>query len=63
MGFLLTRGKILAEPAGATAVAGLMEGLIPLDNTGTVVVVISGGNVDRGVIIDSLQSGDPLRTP
>ena len=45
MGFILERSKLLVEPAGAAAVAGLLSGRIPLDD-GPVVAVLSGGNVD-----------------
>jgi threonine dehydratase len=43
---LLSYSKLLAEPAGAAAVAALMTGKIPVDRGGQVVAVISGGNVD-----------------
>jgi threonine dehydratase len=46
MAWALERQKIVLEPAGATALAGLMSGRFPVD--GTAVVVCSGGNVPRG---------------
>ena len=45
MAFVLERTKLLVEPAGAAAVAGLLSGRIPLQD-GPVVAVLSGGNVD-----------------
>lgn len=46
MSVLLTRAKILAEPAGATATAALLARRIPSVDGHQVVAVISGGNVD-----------------
>jgi threonine dehydratase len=43
---LLTRAKLLAEPAGAAAVAAILAGRIPFRTRERVVAVISGGNVD-----------------
>jgi threonine dehydratase len=45
MRMLLERAKALAEPAGAAGLAALLAGKIPVAGK-TVVVVISGGNVD-----------------
>jgi threonine dehydratase len=46
MGFLAERQKIMAEPAGAAAVAALLEGAAGSLPDGPVVAVVSGGNVD-----------------
>jgi threonine dehydratase len=47
MRLLLERTKLLAEPAGAAGLAAVLSGRVgPI--TGTVVVVLSGGNVDLG---------------
>ncbi len=46
MELLLSRGKLLTEPAGAAGVAALLAGKIPVDGGGPVVAVLSGGNVD-----------------
>lgn len=43
---LLAYTKVLAEPAGAAGVAGLLSGAIPVPHGSRVAVVISGGNVD-----------------
>jgi threonine dehydratase len=46
MRLLLERCKLLAEPAGAAAVAALLAGRIPEAAGRRVVAVLSGGNVD-----------------
>jgi threonine ammonia-lyase medium form len=43
---LLSRAKLVAEPAGAAALAALLEHKLPLHPTARVVAVVSGGNVD-----------------
>lgn len=43
---LLTRTKLLAEPAGAAAVGALLAGKVPGVSGRRVVAIISGGNVD-----------------
>jgi threonine ammonia-lyase medium form len=43
---LLSRAKLVAEPAGAAAVAALLEHKLPLRPAARVVAVVSGGNVD-----------------
>jgi threonine dehydratase len=49
MVFLAERAKLVAEGAGAVAVAALLSGrLEPID--GTTVAVVSGGNVDSGLL-------------
>jgi len=50
MMFLLDRAKLCVEGAGAVGVAALMTGKIPPARTGTTCVVLSGGNVDLGVL-------------
>jgi threonine dehydratase len=44
--WLWDRCRVLAEPGGAVALAGVMTGAVPLDGEvgGDVVVVVSGGN-------------------
>jgi threonine dehydratase len=49
---LLSRGKLLAEPAGAAAFAALRCGAVPFRKNDRIVAVISGGNID----IDSLKT-------
>jgi threonine dehydratase len=45
MRLLLERQKVLAEPAGAAAVAALLAGKVPDVAGKRVVAVVSGGNV------------------
>jgi threonine dehydratase len=47
MRLLMERCKIVAEPAGAASVAGLLSGRASVPPGATVVCVVSGGNVDR----------------
>ena len=44
--FLLERSKVMAEPAGAAAVAALLAGRITFPAGTRIAVVISGGNID-----------------
>ncbi len=46
MAVLLERLKLLVEPAGAAAMAALMNGRIPVEPGARVAVILSGGNVD-----------------
>ena len=47
MWLILERCKVLAEPAAAATVAALLSGQISLPPGGSVVCVLSGGNIDR----------------
>jgi threonine dehydratase len=49
MVFLLERAKLVAEGAGAAAVAALLSGRLPAVE-GTTVAIVSGGNVDSGLL-------------
>ena len=54
MVFLAEDAKLVAEGAGAVAVAAAMSGrLPPLD--GTTVAIVSGGNVDNGLLASLLR--------
>ncbi len=53
MVFLAERSKLVAEGAGAIAVAALMSGALPPID-GTTVAVVSGGNVDSGLLASLL---------
>lgn len=44
--FLLERAKLVAEPAGAAAVAALLSGAVTVEPGATVVALIGGGNID-----------------
>lgn len=59
MRLLLTRAKLVAEPSGAAAVAALMYGRVPVTAGETVVALISGGNVDDGMLVRALREGEP----
>ena len=50
MVFLLERTKLVVEGAGAVGVAALLEGNMGLPEEGTTIVVLSGGNVDAGLL-------------
>ncbi|AWB93109.1 threonine ammonia-lyase [Aeromicrobium chenweiae] len=52
---LLERAKMLVEPAGAAAVAALLER--PEAFEGPVVAVLSGGNIDALVLLDVIRHG------
>jgi threonine dehydratase len=51
MRFLLTRMKMLTEPSGAVAAAAVLHRKLPVDIR-SVGVIVSGGNVDLGVLSD-----------
>ena len=50
MVLLMERSKLYVEGAGAVGVAAISSGLIKPADTGTTCVVLSGGNVDLGVV-------------
>ena len=50
MVLLMERAKLYVEGAGAVGVAALSSGLIKPADSGTTCVVLSGGNVDLGVV-------------
>ena len=49
---LLERTKLVVEGAGAVGVAALRQGMIEPADPGTTVVILSGGNIDTGVLAD-----------
>ncbi|HKH40231.1 MAG TPA: pyridoxal-phosphate dependent enzyme [Solirubrobacterales bacterium] len=49
---LLERTKLVVEGAGAVGVAALRQQLVDPAEAGTTVVVLSGGNIDTGVLAD-----------
>lgn len=59
MRLLLTRAKLVAEPSGAAAAAAVMYGRVRVTAGETVVVLVSGGNVDDGLIVRALREGAP----
>ncbi|NYT05879.1 MAG: threonine ammonia-lyase [Methanomicrobiales archaeon] len=54
---LLARKKVLAEGAGAVALAALLSGGVTVEPGSTVVAVISGGNVDIPLVDRILRRG------
>ncbi len=50
MVLLMDRAKLYVEGAGAVGVAALLSGVVTPAEAGTTCVVISGGNVDLGVV-------------
>lgn len=54
MVFLAEEAKLVAEGAGAVATAALLSGMLPPLERGTTVTVLSGGNVDSGLLASLL---------
>jgi threonine dehydratase len=52
MVFLLERAKLVVEGAGAVGVAALLAGRLSAAERGTTVVLLSGGNVDAGLLAE-----------
>ncbi len=50
MMLLLERGKLLVEGAGAVGVSALLTGAVSPPSSGHTVVVLSGGNMDLGLL-------------
>ena len=50
MVLLMDRGKLYVEGGGAVGVSALISGQVVPDRTGTTCVVLSGGNVDLGLV-------------
>jgi threonine dehydratase len=58
MVMLLERSKQVVEGAGATGVAALMTGRVAPAPEGTTVVILSGGNVDAGLLFEAIRLGE-----
>jgi threonine dehydratase len=52
MVFLMERAKLVVEGAGAVGVAALLGRRLAASRSGTTVVVLSGGNVDAGLLAE-----------
>jgi threonine dehydratase len=50
MVFVLERAKLVVEGAGAVGVAAVLGGRVAVAGEGTAVVILSGGNVDAGLL-------------
>jgi|DewCreStandDraft_2_1066082.scaffolds.fasta_scaffold01563_12 threonine ammonia-lyase medium form len=53
--FLLERAKLVVEPSGAVTVAALLSGAFRAPGK-RIVAVLSGGNIDRQVLLEALES-------
>jgi threonine dehydratase len=58
MVLMLERAKLVVEGAGAVGVAALMQGRVEAPSSGSVVVVLSGGNVDATLLSEVIRLGD-----
>jgi threonine dehydratase len=58
---LLERTKLVVEGAGAVGVAALLAGRIKPAGRGTTVLVLSGGNIDTGVLADIARHHETAR--
>jgi threonine dehydratase len=56
MTLILERCKLLAEPGGATALAGLLSGAITPQPQAPVVAILSGGNIDAARLVQLVSS-------
>jgi threonine dehydratase len=55
MVFLMERAKLVVEGAGAVGVAAVLGHRLALRGEGTTVVILSGGNVDPGLLADVVR--------
>jgi threonine dehydratase len=55
MVLLMERGKLVVEGAGAVSVAALLGGQVRPSEHGTTVAVLSGGNVDAGLLASAAR--------
>jgi threonine dehydratase len=60
MVFLMERAKLVVEGAGAVGVAALMSERVRPSGPGTTVVVLSGGNVDAGLLAEVARRHETL---
>ena len=58
MVLLLERSKQVVEGAGAVGVAALMHGRIDAPHEGATVAILSGGNVDAGLLVEAIRLGE-----
>lgn len=57
MRLLLERKKVISEGAGATPLAALLTGEIPVSDRKAIVLIVSGGNVDSPLLERILRQG------
>jgi threonine dehydratase len=60
MVWLLERSKLVVEGGGAAGVAALLAGHVSPAPTGSTVIVLSGGNVDAGLLAAVAQRNETL---
>lgn len=60
MVLLMERAKLVVEGAGAVGVAALLAGRVSECGPGTTVVILSGGNVDSGLLADVARRHETL---
>jgi threonine dehydratase len=58
MVLLLERSKQVVEGAGAVGVAALMQGRVTPAASGATVALLSGGNVDAGLLVEAIRLGE-----
>jgi threonine dehydratase len=58
MVLLLERSKQVVEGAGAVGVAALMHGRVTPAAEGATVALLSGGNVDAGLLVEAIRLGE-----
>jgi len=61
MVFLLERSKLVVEGAGAVGVAALLSGKLSGPTRGTTVLILSGGNVDAGLLAEVARRQETQR--
>ena len=54
---LIERKKVIAEGAGATPLAALLSGAVTVERGSTIVLVISGGNIDSSLLEQTIRRG------
>ena len=54
--YLALRAHIVLEPSGAVAAAAVLSGRLPIPQNSRVGVILSGGNIDPGLLIDILRA-------
>ncbi len=61
MVWLLERSKLVVEGGGAAGVASILSGKVSPSPTGATVIVLSGGNVDAGLLATVAQRNETLK--
>jgi threonine dehydratase len=56
---MINHEKIIAEPSGVIGVAAMLQE-IPLENAKNIAIIISGGNIDDGLMLELLNKNDGI---